>query len=80
MERHIRRFLNKLSFASIAIATLILTFLFLQTPQTCIPPNSAIPFLASLSPLTRRTSVFGHPTTGRRSSPPSLISSNPFEI
>uniref|UniRef100_A0A9I9D517 Transmembrane protein n=2 Tax=Cucumis melo TaxID=3656 RepID=A0A9I9D517_CUCME len=40
MERHIRRFLNKLSFASIAIATLILTFLFLQTPQTCIPPNS----------------------------------------
>ncbi|KAA0025927.1 Methyltransferase type 11 [Cucumis melo var. makuwa] len=40
MERHIRRFLNKLSFASIAIATLILIFLFLQTPQTCIPPNS----------------------------------------
>ncbi|KAA0035139.1 hypothetical protein IC582_003730 [Cucumis melo] len=40
MERHIRRFLNKLSFASIANATLILIFLFLQTPQTCIPPNS----------------------------------------
>ncbi|KAA0038914.1 Methyltransferase type 11 [Cucumis melo var. makuwa] len=92
MERHIRRFLNKLSFASIAIATLILIFLFLQTPQTCIPqillqnpisnsPNSStIPLLASSSPLTRRTSVFGHPTTGRRSSPPSLISSNPFEI
>ncbi|KAA0046230.1 Methyltransferase type 11 [Cucumis melo var. makuwa] len=42
MERHIRRFLNKLSFASITIATLILIliFLFLQTPQTSIPPNS----------------------------------------
>ncbi|TYJ95942.1 Methyltransferase type 11 [Cucumis melo var. makuwa] len=40
MERHIRHFLNKLSFASIAIATLILIFLFLQTPQTCIPLNS----------------------------------------
>ncbi|TYK28651.1 Methyltransferase type 11 [Cucumis melo var. makuwa] len=40
MESHIRRFLNNLSFASIAIATLILIFLFLQTPQTCIPQNS----------------------------------------
>ncbi|KAL0534112.1 hypothetical protein IC582_028393 [Cucumis melo] len=40
MERHIHRFLNRFSFASIAIATLIIIFLFLQTPQTCIPPNS----------------------------------------
>ncbi|XP_038886824.1 uncharacterized protein LOC120077056 [Benincasa hispida] len=40
MERHVRLFLNKLSFASIAIATLTFIFLFLQTPQTCVPPNS----------------------------------------
>ncbi|XP_023531341.1 uncharacterized protein LOC111793614 [Cucurbita pepo subsp. pepo] len=40
MERHVRLFLNKLSFASIAIASLTLLLLFLQTPQTCIPPNS----------------------------------------
>uniref|UniRef100_A0A9I9EE11 Uncharacterized protein n=1 Tax=Cucumis melo TaxID=3656 RepID=A0A9I9EE11_CUCME len=52
----------------------------LQNPILNFPNPPEIPLLASSSPLTRRTSVFGHPTTGRRSSPPSLISSNPFEI
>ncbi|OMP01046.1 Methyltransferase type 11 [Corchorus capsularis] len=42
MERHIQRFLNKVSFVSFTIATLILVFLFLQTPETCIPPNAPI--------------------------------------
>ncbi|KAG5545469.1 hypothetical protein RHGRI_017832 [Rhododendron griersonianum] len=36
MERHIQILLNRLSFASITIATLTLLTLFLQTPQTCI--------------------------------------------
>ncbi|XP_050270909.1 uncharacterized protein LOC126714687 [Quercus robur] len=40
MERHIQIFLNRLSFVSITIATLTLLLLFLQTPQTCVPPNS----------------------------------------
>ncbi|XVF37180.1 hypothetical protein REPUB_Repub19eG0123900 [Reevesia pubescens] len=40
MERHIQRFLNKVSFVSITVATLTLLFLFLQTPETCIPPNA----------------------------------------
>ncbi|PON82642.1 Methyltransferase type [Trema orientale] len=44
MERHIQVFLNRLSYVSIAIATLTLLFLFLRTPQTCVqlsPPNSS---------------------------------------
>ncbi|XP_022952209.1 uncharacterized protein LOC111454952 [Cucurbita moschata] len=40
MERHVRLFLNRLSLASVAIATFILLLLFLQTPETCVPPNS----------------------------------------
>ncbi|KAB1208206.1 hypothetical protein CJ030_MR6G011332 [Morella rubra] len=40
MDRHIEIFLKRLSFAAITIATLTLLLLFLQTPQTCIPPNS----------------------------------------
>ncbi|PKH98403.1 hypothetical protein CRG98_049715, partial [Punica granatum] len=41
MERQIQRFLNKLSFASITIATFTLLFLLLRTPQTCLPPASS---------------------------------------
>ncbi|CAK9187942.1 unnamed protein product [Ilex paraguariensis] len=41
MERHIQIFLNKLSFVSIAIATVTLFFLFLQTPETCVDPTSS---------------------------------------
>ncbi|KAK2987968.1 hypothetical protein RJ640_011231 [Escallonia rubra] len=37
MERHIQAFLNKLSYASITIATLTLLLLFLHTPDTCLP-------------------------------------------
>ncbi|KAK9284953.1 hypothetical protein L1049_024135 [Liquidambar formosana] len=40
MERHIQVLLNRLSCASITIATMTLLLLFIQTPQTCIPPNS----------------------------------------
>ncbi|XP_022767900.1 uncharacterized protein LOC111312140 [Durio zibethinus] len=40
MERHVQRFLNKVSFVSITVATLTLLFFFLQTPKTCIPPNA----------------------------------------
>ncbi|XWS23555.1 hypothetical protein CRYUN_Cryun28dG0025100 [Craigia yunnanensis] len=40
MERHIQRFLNKVSFLSFTLATLTLLFLFLQTPETCIPPDA----------------------------------------
>ncbi|KAG2712297.1 hypothetical protein I3760_04G118700 [Carya illinoinensis] len=40
MDRHIQIFLHRLSFASITIATLTLLLLFLQTPQTCVAPNS----------------------------------------
>ncbi|XWS15266.1 hypothetical protein CRYUN_Cryun35bG0080600 [Craigia yunnanensis] len=40
MERHIQRFLNKVLFVSFTVATLTLLFLFLQTPETCIAPNS----------------------------------------
>ncbi|KDP36382.1 hypothetical protein JCGZ_08651 [Jatropha curcas] len=42
MERHIQNFLNKISIACVALATFIILFLYLQTPQTCIPPNSPI--------------------------------------
>ncbi|KAH7532979.1 hypothetical protein FEM48_Zijuj04G0080800 [Ziziphus jujuba var. spinosa] len=40
MDRHIREFLNRLSYATITIATLILIVLFLQTPETCVPHGS----------------------------------------
>ncbi|KAK4347915.1 hypothetical protein RND71_034254 [Anisodus tanguticus] len=40
METHIQKFLNKLSFTSITIATLTLLLLvYLKTPLTCINPN-----------------------------------------
>ncbi|XP_048127409.1 uncharacterized protein LOC115752365 isoform X2 [Rhodamnia argentea] len=41
MERHVQTFLNKLSFASVAVATCTLVLLFLRTPQTCLPPTAA---------------------------------------
>uniref|UniRef100_A0A7N0RJ04 Methyltransferase type 11 domain-containing protein n=1 Tax=Kalanchoe fedtschenkoi TaxID=63787 RepID=A0A7N0RJ04_KALFE len=40
MERHVQIFLNRLSAIFFTIATVILISLFLQTPETCIPPNS----------------------------------------
>lgn len=40
MDRHIREFLNKLSYACIAIGTLTLILLFLETPETCVPPDA----------------------------------------
>lgn len=52
----------------------------LQNPISNSPNPPVIPLLASSSPLTRRTSVSGPPTTGRRSSLPSFTSSMPFEI
>ncbi|EOY16734.1 S-adenosyl-L-methionine-dependent methyltransferases superfamily protein, putative [Theobroma cacao] len=42
MERHIQRFLNKVSLLSITIATITLLFLFLQTPETCIPHDTTL--------------------------------------
>ncbi|XVE60127.1 hypothetical protein DITRI_Ditri05aG0102200 [Diplodiscus trichospermus] len=42
MERHIQRFLNKVSFVSITVATLTLLFLFIQTPKTCISPYTPL--------------------------------------
>lgn len=41
MENHIQVVLNRLSYVSIAIATSTLLFLFLQTPQTCVPFHSS---------------------------------------
>ncbi|EXB58579.1 hypothetical protein L484_008732 [Morus notabilis] len=41
MERHVQIFLNRLSYASIAIATLTLLFVFLQTPDTCVISSSS---------------------------------------
>ncbi|KAE8725760.1 putative Gibberellin 20 oxidase [Hibiscus syriacus] len=40
MERHIQRVLNKVSFLSTAIATLILLLLLLHVPETCIPAKA----------------------------------------
>ncbi|XP_027347707.1 uncharacterized protein LOC113859090 [Abrus precatorius] len=40
MDREIERFLNRLSCAAIAIASLTLLFLFLQIPDTCVPPDA----------------------------------------
>lgn len=45
MEKHVQIFLNRISYASITIATLTLLFLFLQTPDshTCVPVHSPPP-------------------------------------
>ncbi|KAI4334058.1 hypothetical protein L6164_018795 [Bauhinia variegata] len=40
MDRHIRICLNRLSFYAIAVASLVLLLLFLQTPETCVPRDS----------------------------------------
>ncbi|XVF39076.1 hypothetical protein PTKIN_Ptkin01aG0006700 [Pterospermum kingtungense] len=40
MERHIQRFLNKVSFVAFTLATLTLFYLLLQTPKTCIPSDA----------------------------------------
>ncbi|KAE8660875.1 putative Gibberellin 20 oxidase [Hibiscus syriacus] len=40
MERHIQRVLNKVSFISTVIATLILLSLLLHVPETCIPAKA----------------------------------------
>ncbi|CAL5406389.1 unnamed protein product [Camellia sinensis] len=40
MERHIQILLNRISFASLTIGTMTLLFLFLQTPETCVPQGS----------------------------------------
>ncbi|KAJ9176974.1 hypothetical protein P3X46_012232 [Hevea brasiliensis] len=42
MGNHIQNFLNKISIACASIATITLLFLYLQTPETCIPPNAPI--------------------------------------
>ncbi|XP_073282618.1 uncharacterized protein [Primulina huaijiensis] len=43
MESHVQIFLNKLSYASIAVATLTFFFLYLQTPETCVDPSDPKP-------------------------------------
>ncbi|CAA0825090.1 S-adenosyl-L-methionine-dependent methyltransferases superfamily protein [Striga hermonthica] len=43
MEKHVQILLNRLSFASIAIATLTLLLLYLQTPDTCVDPADPNP-------------------------------------
>ncbi|KAF5726425.1 hypothetical protein HS088_TW22G00103 [Tripterygium wilfordii] len=40
MEKHIESLLNKFSIAAITIATFTLLIVALQTPETCIPPNT----------------------------------------
>ncbi|KAJ6693389.1 hypothetical protein OIU85_004184 [Salix viminalis] len=42
MEKHIENFLNKVSLVFITIATITLLYLYLHTPETCIPPNTPI--------------------------------------
>ncbi|CAM8904114.1 unnamed protein product [Rhodiola kirilowii] len=42
MEKHVQIFLNRLSVIIFTLATVILIFLFLQTPETCISPNTPI--------------------------------------
>ncbi|OIW05922.1 hypothetical protein TanjilG_07198 [Lupinus angustifolius] len=42
MDREIDIFLKRLSFAAITIASLTLLFLFLQTPDTCIPRDAPL--------------------------------------
>ncbi|KAG8391819.1 hypothetical protein BUALT_Bualt01G0226600 [Buddleja alternifolia] len=43
MEKHVQRFLNNLSYASITIATLTLLLLYIQTPETCVDPSDPNP-------------------------------------
>ncbi|PIM97987.1 hypothetical protein CDL12_29536 [Handroanthus impetiginosus] len=43
MEKHVQIFLNRLSFASITIATLTLLLLYLHTPETCFDPSDPNP-------------------------------------
>ncbi|EYU43104.1 hypothetical protein ABFS82_08G114300 [Erythranthe guttata] len=43
MEKHVEKFLKKISFASITIATLTLLLLYLQTPDTCFDPSDPDP-------------------------------------
>ncbi|GER48212.1 S-adenosyl-L-methionine-dependentmethyltransferases superfamily protein [Striga asiatica] len=43
MEKHVQILLNRLSFASIAIATLTLFLLYLQTPDNCVDPSDPNP-------------------------------------
>ncbi|KAI4322590.1 hypothetical protein L6164_022267 [Bauhinia variegata] len=40
MDGQIQIFLNRLSYTAITIASLTLLLLFLQTPETCVPPES----------------------------------------
>ncbi|XAR55433.1 hypothetical protein NMG60_11035500 [Bertholletia excelsa] len=40
MERHIQILLNRISCASVTVATITLILLFLRTPETCIPEDS----------------------------------------
>lgn len=41
MERHVQRFLYKISFAFITIATFTLLVLVIRTPRTCVPPTAS---------------------------------------
>ncbi|XP_073139212.1 uncharacterized protein [Henckelia pumila] len=43
METHVQIFLNKLSYASITVATLTILFLYLQTPETCVDRSDPNP-------------------------------------
>ncbi|KAL7142263.1 hypothetical protein ABFS83_08G112200 [Erythranthe nasuta] len=43
MEKHVEKFLKKISFASITIATLTLLLLYLQIPDTCFDPSDPDP-------------------------------------
>ncbi|KAL6538236.1 hypothetical protein OROGR_012224 [Orobanche gracilis] len=43
MEKHVQMFLNRVSFASIVIATLTLLLLYIQTPETCFDPSDPNP-------------------------------------
>ncbi|KAL3615251.1 hypothetical protein CASFOL_040912 [Castilleja foliolosa] len=58
MEKHIQIFLNRLSFASITIATLTLLILYLQTPETCFDPSDPNPKPHTRFP--RSTCDFAH--------------------
>ncbi|RYR21697.1 hypothetical protein Ahy_B03g067021 [Arachis hypogaea] len=42
MDREIERFLKRLSFVAIAIASTTLILLFLQTPDTCVPSDAPL--------------------------------------
>lgn len=43
MENHVQVFLNKLSYASITVATVTFIFLYLQIPETCLDPSDPNP-------------------------------------